>query len=445
MRHVGPGTSLIVLACCLLASCTMIQRMSPSHREAQERADKVQVLQLSVMRYADDYRGRIVEVMNRFQAEARTPEERLNAQTWKLQQAESAYLIASGPNPITNALDMVVLASLSRMVLDDLWISELYGERARPVQEAHRTLEAQAWTLVEGVLTPAQINELREFIVLWREQNPNVRAVSSMHFVDFAKAAGSPRPGEEPKVGSIFSLLRLDPFSSLDPAVVELALTRQLAERSIFYLQRMPGLLSMQVERLTDQLVMMQESKDLLASIDRISLAGSAADRLVTTLPTIIATERNALLAQLFAELNAQSTSLDALSGNMRATLEAGTQTAAALNETLETLDRISARYAPTGETHASKEAARPFDVREYTATLSELTAATRELNTLTQNLDAALPAVRAATQSVTSDVERIVDRAFMLALVLVLVTIVGTLVATLSYRAIVKRRPAEN
>ena len=42
---------------------------------------------------------------------------------------------------------------------------------------------------------------------------------------------------------------------------------RELAERSIFYLQRMPGLLDMQIEKLTYTLAVMPESKALLASV----------------------------------------------------------------------------------------------------------------------------------------------------------------------------------
>ena len=45
--------------------------------------------------------------------------------------------IANGPNPVTNALDMVLLTTLSSMLVDDTWV----GERAVALQDAHRRLE----------------------------------------------------------------------------------------------------------------------------------------------------------------------------------------------------------------------------------------------------------------------------------------------------------------
>jgi hypothetical protein len=289
-------TLFALLVVCVLAGCAMIQEMMPSHREAQRRTEQLQSLQLEVMRFADEYRNRIEEALWHFQQQVHTPEDRLSAQNWKLQQAESVYLIASGPNPLTNTLDLVVLASLSRMVLDDVWITERFGKLAQPVRDAHRMMETRAWKLADHILTSSQAAELRAVMVRWREQNPTVRRVGAVHFADFAKSIGIPKEGEEPKLGSLFSLVGLDPFSSLDPAVRELAQTRQLAERSIFYLQRTPTLVNMQLDRFTDQVAVMPETRYLLASFDRFSLAGSAANRLSTELPHILATQRRALL-----------------------------------------------------------------------------------------------------------------------------------------------------
>ena len=64
----------------------------------------------------------------------------------------AAYTIASGPNPLVNALDMIVLATLSRSVMEDYWRKELYGERAAHLLEVHRGLEQESWSLVQNVL-----------------------------------------------------------------------------------------------------------------------------------------------------------------------------------------------------------------------------------------------------------------------------------------------------
>src|SRR6516164_2070558 len=130
------------------------------------------------MRFADEYAGRSREVIVQFQAGLENPDERLRAQNWMVQQASSAYTIASGANPVSNALDMVVLATLSRMVIDDSWVGGAYGARAQNVLDTYRELEAEAWQLIKGLLNEQQIASLHQTIAQWRAKNPNVRAVS---------------------------------------------------------------------------------------------------------------------------------------------------------------------------------------------------------------------------------------------------------------------------
>jgi hypothetical protein len=396
------------------------------------------------MRFADEYAGGVREALSEFQRTAKGPEERLAAQAWKVQQAESAYTIASGPNSVANALDMVVLATLSRMVVEDLWTNELYRERAQRILDVHRGLEERAWNLTDPLLTDSQSARLKEVIEEWRRQNPNVRFVAYIHFNDFAKSVGAPRAGEERSSGSLFSMLGLDPFTGLDPAVREIAQTRELAERTIFYLQRAPGLLDMEIEKLTYAIAVMPETKGLLANLDRVSLVGSAADRLSTSLPDILAHERQALISQLTQELDVHRETLSALTGEVRSTLEAGTETANALHSTLETLDRISARFPPRDKS-AGANSSPPFDIRDYTEMIRELSATTRDLNTLAQNVDSALPAVHRATQEAAGTLQQVTNRLFWQLLVLIVVAIVLTTLGAVVYRAVVTRVQRRN
>jgi len=437
----------------LLAGCTTIQQIMPGQREAAHRAEDLRDLNLRVMRFADEYAGRLKEVLGRFQATARRPEERLAAENWKLQQAGAAYTIASGPNPVSNSLDMVVLATLSRLVLDDLWVTELYGDRARPVQEAHRKLEGGAWQLLTGVLTESQQAQFRDIIHRWRTENPNVRAVAYIHFSEFAKSIGEPRPGEAIGPGNLFAMLGLDPLTQLNPAVREITQTRELAERTIFYMQRAPILLDMQLQRITYQFAVMPETKSILADLDRASLVGTAADRfagslpemmsLVESLPARVTKEREALVAQLMQALDDRRGAISSLTGELRATLEAGTETANSLQATLETFDRIAARYPPAAPaSNTAEKKSRPFDITEVTQMVRELTVTTREINTLAEHMDTALPVVRTVTQETAGEFERIVNRVFMKLVVLLVIAISATLVAALVYRAAAIRMP---
>ncbi len=436
------GRFLICAAAVLVAlcGCRTIESVDPRKRAAEERSAQVRTLQLEVMRFADEYAGRSRESIVRFQNGLATPDERLVAQNWKVQQASAAYTIASGPNPISNALDMVVLASLSRMVIDDTWMREGYGERAQAIEQTYRSLETEAWELLQGVLTPEQVTSLHQSIAQWRQQHPDVRAVAYIHFRDFAGAAGGSGQNSGASA-SLLSIVGIDPLSNLDPAVQEIAQTRQLAERAIYYMQRAPDLLDMQVERLSYQFAAMPETRSLLTSVDRVSLVGSSSDRLVDDLPAMLDRQREALVGQLTATLNSQSANLGTLAGQLRSALQAGTDTATAVNGALQTFERISSQFtkrpgaAPVSAT--PQPPGPPFDIRHYTAMLEQAAATARELQNLAQRSDALAPALRSATQDAGSQVRSILNHLFLLLVLLVLVTAAAALAAALAYRRI--------
>jgi hypothetical protein len=438
-----------LLLSAVLCGCSTLNNMRPSTKEAKERAQQVQVLQIKVMRYADQYVGLERQALNTFLSTLTNPEDRLNAQRWKLQQAQSAYTIASGPNAITNALDMVVLATLSRMVLDDTWVSERYGARARPVQDVYRSLESSAWQMLPGILTDVQITRLHEVIDQWRAEHPHVTAVAYIHFLDFASAVGAPSGGEQHTPGNLFALVGLNPLSGLDPAVQQIELTRQLAERSIYYAQRVPDLLDMQVELLTYQFAVMPETKAVLADVNRVSLIGSAADRLVRTLPEMLDTQREALLKDLMRTLNTQSAGVETLAVQLRATLQAGTDTANAVRGALDTAQKITSQFAPNpgAPPPPPSQQGPPFDPRQYTALLAQATLTAREINTLAQSGDSMLPIVRSATQDAAAHIVAVENHLFMLLVLLVFAAAAAALLAALAYRRLVPRveRPARS
>jgi hypothetical protein len=114
-----------------LTGCTLLPRLF-GNDHAVQRAQELQELQAKVMRFADEYVGRMIAPINALQTADSSATERLAAQAWKVSQATSAYTIASGSNPHANALDFVVLATLSRMVVEDQWVGGQFGERAHP-------------------------------------------------------------------------------------------------------------------------------------------------------------------------------------------------------------------------------------------------------------------------------------------------------------------------
>jgi hypothetical protein len=273
----------------------------------------------------------------------------------------------------------------------------------------------------------------------WRAAHPEERTFSYVHFQDLADFVAAGNSGGDAQGGSLFSMLGIDPFSSLDPAVREIAQSRALAERTIYYLQRTPQLLDLQIVRLTYQIAVMPESKALLADAQRVSLFGSASEQLVQTLPSLLDRQREALIAQLVGVLQQESASVSALTTNLRSTLEAGTDTAKAVHGTLDVVERITGQFTAKPDAPAAEKGP-PFDIRNYTEMLREATVASRELDALAQRTDSLLPVLRVATQDTASRVNGILNHLFWLAVLLILVATAAVLLAALAYRRLIAR-----
>jgi len=436
---------VLALGQCLLAAvvgCSTVQRFTP-REESKVRAAQLQELQLKVMRFADDYSGRISDPIVHLNIQTTPAEVRLRAHNWRVSQATAAYTIASGANPTINALDMIVLATLSRMVVEDRLLAD-YGERGRSLLDAHRSLEQQSWSLVDGVLNADQSKEVLAAIDRWRAENPTTRSVAQVRFADFA-ALELRRGTQQQQQGnnSLFGFIGLDPLSNLDPAVREIEQTRQLAERTIYYLQRAPGLLDMEVERLVYQLAAMPESEHTLTNIDRLSLAAEAIGTLSNRAPDIIASERQAIISQLTAALHTEQDRLQPLLVSLRDVLNAGTQTSQSLTGTVTALDAFVARFQPDRPQPADPATPkRPFDITEYAATARDLAAAAERVQSLLAQLDESSKGVESVTRVARQEVNGIIDHAFRLALLLVLALGFTAVSCALLYRYWSRRLP---
>ena len=164
------------------------------------------VLQQQVMRFADTYVATIAQACDDVTAKATNSAIRLTVLRWKLGQATSAYVNATGQNPAVNALDMLVLTTMARMVMED-YGTETYGDTIQPLLATQRSLETNVWTLAGGVLKPSQQQELRDLIQEWRIKNPHQRYIGPIRFREFVTALGRTPPASSPSSSSNFSLL----------------------------------------------------------------------------------------------------------------------------------------------------------------------------------------------------------------------------------------------
>jgi hypothetical protein len=391
------------------------------------------------MRYADEYSARIADEVAAFQKATDDPADRLASQSWLASQATSAITIAAGPNPELNAIDMLVFATLSRMVIQDRWVGESHGDRANDLLAAHRALEQRAWSQAGVVLTDSQTQELRDSIDAWHRENPIGRVVPFIHLQDFAVAFSATRTDSGGSSGSIFSFLGIDPLANLDPAVRELAQSRQLAERAVYWGQRAPKLISMETQRLAFELAMTPESVRMLQGVDRVGSAAEAAGTLATDLPRLIAEERAAVIEQLTQVYDDREHQLHALAVELRAALEAGGSTSDSVRDTIAALDSLLARFdRPAGD--GRRPEARPFDITEYTEAMRVLGDSARQLQLLLAQTEGQLPAVDAATAQATTHLTSLVDHVYWRLVQLILILVVASVAGALGYRALARR-----
>jgi hypothetical protein len=424
-----------------LSGCSTIRHVFHSGDKSNQRTQQLQVLQLQSMRFADEYVGSIVGPIRQFQASTEDGTDRLASQNWLLSQATAAYTIASGPSPVVNAVDMLVLATLSRMVIDDAWSSARFGDRAAALRDAYHRLEPLALANAESALPPAQIAALQEAILEWRAKNPNTTSVSYVHFRDVANSVARPTGGGNDSFSGLFNMLGLDPFSSLDPAVREISQARELAERTIYYAQRVPNLLDMQVERLSLEFAATPETKRMLNDADLVASAAHVAGQVVSDLPNFLSGEREAAIKQFMDAVSIETARTRQLVIELRSALEAGTVTSESLNTTIRSFDQLVTGFrTPAAEGSSAKSPARAFDITEYTAAAAQITGAAGELHQVIAGLDQATPAVAQAVEHTSAALRAVIDYAYWRIVRLIGLLLFGGFGAALVYRLISRR-----
>lgn len=387
------------------------------------------------MRFADQYAARVFEGGSAAQHAIETPAARVDLQDWRLGQTTSAYIIVTGENPLVDCLDLIVLATLSRMVVQDYWIPK-YGAGVEALALAHARLEREAWVLGVSFLTADQERELHALIAQWREQNPHVRAVSFIHLQDFARSVRGSSAEEPAAPESVLGVVGLDPLSKLDPAVREIERSRLLAQRALFYAQRWPFLLDMQIGRLTYATAAMPETEKLLGDVHGVSLSVESASK---GLPDIISHEREAAIDQIMTELDRRETRARALLADAQAVLDSGKAAADAISGAARSADELAQRFEKSASAQPAKTPSKPFDIDEYTRAAQAVSATAARLEGLLAALDHDAPKLAAAVSHVTNASDDVIDHAFSRAVTFVLIAIGAALAAAIAYKRITR------
>ncbi len=384
------------------------------------------VLQQQVMRFADVYASTVAQACDEISAGTTNANIRLLALRWKLGQATSAYTDATGLNPAVNALDMLVLVSMARMVVEG-YGHETYGDVVLPLLDAQRSLESNAWTMASGVLKQSQQKELKDMIQEWRVKNPHMRYIGAIRFREFVSALGKMPSQSSTSPTSIFSLLYLDPLAGLDPTAAAIEQTRELGERAMYYTQRMPGLLSWQAEVLAYQLAGQPASEQILSDADRLAAAAEIFAKTTQQLPQQILDGLTNNSAELLNET--------------RRTLDSANTAAANVNAAIKSLTAFVQYIAPTNTAAPSGATDnKPFNVLDYGTAAAQIGAAATNLNALLVSLNQTAPQLEKIGQQTTAEADRVMRHAFIYGLLLVLILLAGSVLAGLSYRILANK-----
>jgi hypothetical protein len=409
-------------------------------KKAKQPADPVEVQQ-TLLRFADEYSTRMVIGVDKLQrgTNAPDPSEILK---WKIALNAETVSIAAGQNAVANLLDMTVFVTMMRTALEERWQPEVFGESARPMLESARNGETEIWRLVGTVLTPEQQAELRRSIDLWHSQNPLPESVLAVSSLGIASQLAEASKDNAVEPGSVFSLLKVDPLSGLDPAVREIAQTRMFAERALFVTQKMPMLLRWQTELLTINATETPAVQQLVSNSTQISASVDRFARVAEQLPGQVSTEREEILKAL----QAQEKDVSSL-------MSSGTQFSDSLNTTITTLDTLMQRFG-VGDTNKPPSPpatnAEPFRIQDYTQSAAQLEMTARQLTQLLITLDQTIGStnllqlsaqIGPAVQQAQTSGKEIVDYAFWKGILLVVIM----LLAALIYRFLSVRMSAKN
>jgi hypothetical protein len=427
----------LVLGALALASCSAISAGMgelTGSTQKKEQAEKITRVQAEVMAFADLYVGNLLDSTARIPTP--TAQDQVRLLGFQARQASAAYEIASGANPLANLVDMAILTTLTRTVVQRQWIPEVFHEAGEPLLLGLTTLEPKIWGMADEVLSKDQKARLQQFIAGWLAQYPQVRDVSSVRLADLSAVAtrGTIALGTPTELLQSFGL---DPFSGIDPAVAEVQQSRVLAERAFYYAKRWPRLLELETRQLTLQLALQPAPASLLADVNRVSLAAESVARTAEGLPALADREREAAIRQVLDAMEAQEGRARALLAEMHRTLDAGTGAANAVHGALRALDGILA--ATSAPSPPGTPPSKPFDVNDYTRALEQLGRSATQVEALLRSVDRDAPRVASligdAGREASERGRALVDLAFQRAVAVVLLLVGSVLVAALAYR----------
>ncbi len=439
-------------------------------------------MQTELMDLVDDMTLQLAEAVDEIERTPQTIEARTVAHRLKYSVAHGATLIAMSKNPRVAMVDLMVMTTLQSELMTRHIAPEYFGPEADKLAGVFASTAQRSRQVVERDLSPEIMAVLDRLIERWLEEHPQRVFAGYVRLSQFARFRQmTAEPEKSGGASNVLGLLFLDPLSGLDPATREIEKARLTAERAMYYMQRMPTLVSWQAELLYLDTVNEPESQQLIRNSQ--TLTDSAAritqetEALRQELPEIIAREREAMMDrasqivgqqrqeaidQAFANLaRERSATIEALAaqeqrlgpmiGDLREAVEAGTALSESLGETTATFSRLMTQMGvdQEGDRPESEDDGESFDINSYTQALREATTTAQELTRLTESLmDATDPAVLDSRLGLVDDridrvegtMDRLLGRLLWIGLVLVGAATVGGIVVVVLWSRVRRR-----
>jgi hypothetical protein len=225
-------------------------------------------LEGEVQDLADRFAMGVAEAVERLKKQA-SEDERRRLHLFKLRNAESAYDVVTGGDPLEGLLDLLTLIELQNIV----WIDEgrIARQAGRPGSEYLATTlgaaRKQGWALAARALPKNQLTKVRAAIQDWRKANPDVQ---SMSFVRFSSGTGSTGLSTLNEIRSGLGSL-LNPFTSTTESVDQ---TRELAAKALYYAKRLPMLMEWEAEAAAEGVAVLPEFSRLSRSVADLPAEG---------------------------------------------------------------------------------------------------------------------------------------------------------------------------
>jgi hypothetical protein len=430
----------------------------PTIEQTMARTD-VEVLRGQLRAFADRYMARIEEATDHIVFNTDDPNIRSAAHETKYYTSLSIVSLAGEPNPQSALIDMMVMTGLERRAWQQPWAADFMGEHAETLRTAQRDVEEDIWSIGAMYLNTRQRRDLASLLDAWLETNPERKYMSRVRLDDFSEIRGAAELQRDLRVGGF-----LAPIQEATAAVEQ---TRQLGDRALFLLERMPLLLSWQVETTVYDLVRTPEFRASMHQSERLVVTAERLADFTERVPTLVASERQAVTGwieqrqadagdtiSMMRELLADAA---AVVEAVQAAAEAGEmvvlrtrETAEALRATVDAADAVLGRFGGATEGAAPT---RPFDIRDYTHAATELTVAIRELQELVVTTDGFLQSPgwtarlaevnRAAADRVdhaTEQGQQWVDHVFYRVVVVLLLSCLLAFLTMLAYRFTLSR-----